>query len=83
MDSQTAFQFLFNFRRSKTVVVEPAAAQVSTDAGLLPFRQFDEHAGLTRQFAAALTDRRDVGRIGHSFQAVSYTHLTLPTILLV
>ena len=67
MDSQTAFPLLFNFRRSKTVVVEPAAAQISTDAGLLPFRQFDEQAGLTRQFAAALTDRRDAGRIGHSF----------------
>ena len=67
MDSQTASQFSFNFHRSKPVVVEPAAAQVSTDAGLLPFRQFDEQVGLTRQFAAALTDRRNAGRIGHSF----------------
>jgi hypothetical protein len=49
------------------VVVEPAATQVSGDAGLLPFRQRDEQLGLTRQFAEALTDRRCVGHIGHSF----------------
>jgi hypothetical protein len=67
MDSQTAFECSFDFGRSKPVVVGPSAAQVSSDAGLLPFRQLDEQVGLTRQFAAALTDRRDVGRIGHSF----------------
>jgi len=34
-------------RRSKPVVVEPSAAQVFSDAGLLPFRQLDEHLGLS------------------------------------
>jgi hypothetical protein len=67
MDSQTAFELSFDFGRSKPVVVVPSAAQVSSDAGLLPFRQLDEQLGLTEQFAAALSDRRDVGRIGHSF----------------
>lgn len=67
MDSQPAFQLSFDFLTSKPVVVEPSAAQVSSDAGLLPFRQLDDQIGLTRQFAEALTDRRDVGRIGHSF----------------
>jgi hypothetical protein len=66
VDSQTAFPFCFGFGRSKPVVVEPSAAQVSCDAGLLPFRQLDEQLGLTQAFAAALTDRRDVGRIAHS-----------------
>jgi hypothetical protein len=47
--------------------VEPAAVQVSSDAGLLPFRQRDEQIGLTRQFAAALVDRRGAGHIGHTF----------------
>ena len=57
----------FDFFGSKPVVVEPAATQVSSDAGLLPFRQRDEQLGLTRQFAAALTDRRQVGYIDHTF----------------
>ena len=67
MNSQTAFQLSFDFRTSKPIVVEPSAAQVSSDAGLLPFRQLDEQLGLTRRFAETLTDRRDTGRIGHSF----------------
>jgi hypothetical protein len=67
MDSQAAFGFSFDFGTSKPVVVEPSAAQVSSDAGLLPFRQLDEQLGLTERFVAALTDRRDGGRIGHSF----------------
>jgi hypothetical protein len=67
MDSQTGFECSFDFGSSKPVVVGPSAAQVSSDAGLLPFRQLDEQLGLTQQFAAALPGRRDVGRIGHSF----------------
>jgi hypothetical protein len=67
MVSQTAFQLTLDFPRSKPIVVEPSAEQVSSDAGLLPFRQLDEQLGLTRQFAEALSDRRNVGYIGHSF----------------
>lgn len=67
MTWQSAFQLAFDFARSKPILVEPSAAQVSTDAGLLPFRQLDERLGLTRQFAEALTDRRAVGYIHHSF----------------
>jgi len=67
MVEQSAFRLTFDFLTSKAVVVEPAAAQVSSDAGLLPFRQLDEQLGLTRQFAEALTDRRHVGYLGHSF----------------
>ena len=55
---QSAWQLSFDFFGSKPVVVEPSAGQVSSDAGLLPFRQLDERLGLTRQFAEALTDRR-------------------------
>jgi hypothetical protein len=67
MVSQTAFQHTLDFPTSKPIVVEPSADQVSSDAGLLPFRQLDEHLGLSRQFAEALSDRRDVSHIGHSF----------------
>jgi hypothetical protein len=67
MDSQSAFQLCFDFLPSKTIVVEPSTAQVSSDAGLLPFRQLDEQIGLTRQFAEALTDPRHVNRVIHPF----------------
>jgi len=62
-----AWQLSFGFFHSKPVVVEPSAAQISSDAGLLPFRQLDESLGLTRQFAAALTDRRQAAFIDHTF----------------
>jgi hypothetical protein len=63
---QTAFQLTLDFLTSKPVVVVPSAEQVSSDAGLLPFRQLDERIELTRQFAEALTDRRNAGYVDHS-----------------
>jgi hypothetical protein len=67
MDAQSACQLAFDFGRSKAVVIEPSAAQVSSDAGLLPFRQLDERLGMTEQFAACLTDERHAGSIDHTF----------------
>jgi hypothetical protein len=66
MDSQSAFQLTFDFGTSKPIVVEPSAAQVSSDGGLLAFRQLDERLGLTRQFAEALRDRRAGGYVEHT-----------------
>jgi hypothetical protein len=48
------------------VVLEPSAGQLSSDAGLLPFRQLDEQLGLTRAFAAVLNDPRDSDLIEHT-----------------
>jgi hypothetical protein len=48
------------------VDVEISSAPLSTDAGLLPIRQFDQHIRLTEQFAAALHDRRDLTFVEHS-----------------
>ena len=64
---QTAGQLSFDFLGGLPVVVEAAAAQVSSDAGLLPFRQLDERLGLSRQFAEALIDRRRPGLVDHTF----------------
>ncbi len=66
MDQPPAFQLSFDFLKSRSIVVEPSAAQVSSDAGLLPFRQLDEQIGLTRRFAEALADRRHPGYIDHT-----------------
>jgi len=68
---QPAWQLSFGFLDARPIVVEPSAAQVSSDAGLLPFRELDEQLGLTRQFAEALSDRRHVGYIGHTFLEMS------------
>lgn len=67
MVKQTAFCFEFDFGTMGPIVVEPSTAQLSSDAGLLPFRQLDEQLGVTAQFAAALTDRRNQGYIDHTF----------------
>ena len=49
------------------IVLEPSPGRLSSDAGLLPFRQLDERLGLTHAFAAALNDPRDPELTAHSF----------------
>jgi len=65
MSIQSVWQKSFSFFR-KPVVVEPSDGQLSSDAGLLPIRQFDEAIGLSEQFAAALNDPRDPSGRTHS-----------------
>src|SRR5271154_2918114 len=48
------------------LVIEPSTAQLSSDAGLLPFRQLDQLLGLTSSFAAVLNDPRDPDLIEHT-----------------
>jgi Transposase DDE domain group 1 len=67
MSIQPACQLHFDFFESLPVVLEVSAAPLSSDAGLLPIRQFDQRIGLTRQFAAALNDPRDPELTEHSF----------------
>jgi hypothetical protein len=49
----------FDFFTPRPVQIEISSAPLTSDAGLLPIRQFDERIRLTEQFAAALHDRRD------------------------
>jgi hypothetical protein len=49
----------FDFLPSRPVEIEVSPAPLSSDAGLLPVRQFDERIRLTRQVADALHDDRD------------------------
>lgn len=67
MDLQSVWQKSFTFFR-KPVVVEPSESSLTSDAGLLPIRQFDEAIGLTEQFAAALTDLRHQPSVVHSLR---------------
>ena len=67
MNRQAAFQIGFDFATSKPVFVEPCPAQMSSDGGLLAFRQLDQQIGLTEQVAAALNDPRHPSYVDHSF----------------
>jgi hypothetical protein len=49
------------------LVIEPSSGQLSSDAGLLPIRQFDDRIGLTRAFTDALDDPRDPDLTEHTF----------------
>jgi hypothetical protein len=49
------------------LVIEPSAGQLSSDAGQLPGRQFDQRIGLTRAFADALDDPRTPDLTEHTF----------------
>ena len=64
---QTVWQKSFSFLGSKPIVVEPSAGQLSSDAGLLPIREFDQRIGLTEQFAQSLGDRRRQRSVDHPF----------------
>lgn len=74
MSIQPAWQRAFDFL-GLPIVVEPSDEQLSSDAGLLPLRQFDERIGLTRQFAAALDDPRQSSRIRHELLEMTRTRI--------
>ena len=62
---QSVWQMSFDFF-GKPVVVQPGEAELTSDAGLLPIREFDQRIGLTEQFADALTDRRHEPSVTHT-----------------
>lgn len=67
MSLQTASLFDFDFFEPLPIQMEISDAPLTSDAGLLPLRQFDERIGLTRQFAAVLDDPRTPYLTEHSF----------------
>lgn len=67
MSLQGASLFGFDFFEPLPIQIEISNAPLSSDAGLLPIRQFDERIGLTKQFAAVLDDPRDPDSIDHTF----------------
>jgi hypothetical protein len=64
---QPAVQGTFSFFHNLPIVVETTAVQLTSDAGLLPIREFDERIGLTRSFASVLDDVRDPELLAHPF----------------
>lgn len=68
MSLQCAAQLSLGFLGSKPIVVEAVEDHLSSDAGLLPIRQFDEALKLTAQFAAALRDFRHQPFVDHTLE---------------
>ena len=67
MNRRPAARFAFDFFEPLPIQIEVSDAPLTSDAGLLPLRQFDERIGLTQQFAAVLDDPRHPDLIDHSF----------------
>ncbi|MBZ5671795.1 MAG: IS1380 family transposase [Acidobacteriia bacterium] len=58
MVSQDAVQLSLGFFAHRPVVVQRHAGQISSDAGLLPIREFDERQRYSERMAACLSDSR-------------------------
>jgi Transposase DDE domain group 1 len=66
MSLQSVPLLSFDFFPSRPVEIEVSSAPLSSDAGLLLMREFDEQIRLTEQFATALKDTRHPGFARHS-----------------
>jgi hypothetical protein len=64
---QPAALFNFDFFDPLPIQIEVSEAPLTSDAGLLPLRQFDERIALTKQLAAVLDDPRDPELTEHTF----------------
>lgn len=58
MSLQGVWSECLAFHTQKSLVVENSGGRLSSDAGLLLVREFDERIGLTAQFAVCLNDTR-------------------------
>src|SRR3990172_631830 len=64
---QTAERICFDFLPGLPIVVETQATLMSSDAGILPIRQFDDQIAFTERFVAGLHDPRDPALTDHGF----------------
>jgi Transposase DDE domain group 1 len=58
-------QLSFSFYRHRAIRADFSGGQITSDAGLLPLRAFDQRYGLTRGLAERLCDDRDDSRVRH------------------
>jgi hypothetical protein len=63
-------QLSFSFYRSHPIHCDFSGGQITSDAGLLPLRAFDEGHQLTRDLAETLSDPRQGDRIRHDSLAL-------------
>ena len=58
-------QLSFSFYRHRAIRADFSGGQITSDAGLLPLRAFDQRHGLTRDLAECVCDDRDDARVSH------------------
>ena len=58
-------QLSFSFYRHRAIRADFSGGQITSDAGLLPLRAFDQRHGLTRGLAECIGDDRDDSRVSH------------------
>jgi Transposase DDE domain group 1 len=63
-------QLTFSFHRHHLIRADFSGGQITSDAGLLPLRAFDERHHLTRAWAAGLRDPRQEDRVHHDASAL-------------
>ena len=54
MSLHDVWQLNFGFLRQKSICIEPVEENLSSDAGLLIFRQWDQQQGFTQGFTSQL-----------------------------
>jgi hypothetical protein len=64
-------QLLFSLYRHRRIRADFSGGQISSDAGLLPLRAFDQRYGLTLGLAEHVCDPREEERVRHSVLALS------------
>jgi hypothetical protein len=63
-------QLVFSFYRHRPIQCDFSGGQITSDAGLLPLRAFDERHDLTRDLAQLLSDPREDDRVRHDSLAL-------------
>ena len=63
-------QLLFSFYRQQPIQADFSGGQITSDAGLLPLRAFDQRHHLTRDLAQLLSDPRQGHRLQHDSLAL-------------
>jgi len=63
-------QLTFSFYHRQPICADFSGGQITSDAGLLPLRAFDQRHRLTRDWAQLLRDPRDEGRVQHNSLAL-------------
>jgi hypothetical protein len=58
-------QLSFSFYRHQPILADFSGGQITSDAGLLPLRAFDQRHRLTQDWAALLSDSRQEDRVRH------------------
>jgi Transposase DDE domain group 1 len=59
-------QLSFSFYRHRSIRADFSGGQITSDAGLLPLRAFDQRHGLTCGLAECVGDDRDDSRVSHA-----------------